>query len=140
MRELVAGFLCCLVPVSLVVLAALYALRRKDSRLAAQWQQLQIHQAHSQDAAIAVVQSVYQRARRGTKAVIRWQETGYQQDTWFKGWHPEAGSWLLLRGSTGWGPHNRNPHVFYVNPGDLVYAAPRGARAAADRQARRGVG
>ncbi|WP_143086379.1 hypothetical protein [Amycolatopsis saalfeldensis] len=129
--------LCCAFPVG-VVLLAVFARRRRDKRLAEHWRELQARRALAGDeAAVAVVERVYQRARRGAKAVIRWQETGDHQDTWFKGRHPAPGSVLLLRGSTGWGPHNRNPNTYYVNPGDLLYSAPSGTIAAARRQRRR---
>ncbi|MEC3982587.1 hypothetical protein [Amycolatopsis sp. H20-H5] len=93
--------------------------------------------ARTPNSAIAQVRTVYQRARRGTKAVIVWQETRYAQDSWFKGVFPAAGSTVLLRGSTGWGPHNRNPHVFYINPGDLLFLLRPGTSAARRRHEKR---
>ena len=132
------GFLLCLAfPVG-VVLLAVFARRWHDKRLAEHWRKLQARRALAGDgAAVAIVNRVYQRARRGTKAVIRWSETGQRQDTWFEGRRPAQGSVLLLRGSTGWGPHNRNPNTYYVYPGELLYSAPRGTIAAARRQRRR---
>lgn len=86
--------------------------------------------------------SVYQRARRGSKAVIVWQATGVRHDTWFWGWHPPPGAFLLLEGSRGYGPHNRNPNVLYVQP-DQVHAvvdasAPAAWQRHASRRAARG--
>lgn len=68
--------------------------------------------------------------RRGTKAWITWRELQYvkggsyldtavvpmyRQDTWFEKLFPAQGSWVLLRGRSGYGPHNNNPRVFFVN-------------------------
>ena len=84
-----------------------------------------------------MVEQIYQHARHGAKAVIRWHRTECRQDTWFEGCHPPPGSVWLVRGSTGWGPHNRNPNTFYVYPDDVIDFAPPGAMAAASRQRER---
>ncbi len=68
------------------------------------------------------VDRVYQRARTGTKAIVVWDETGARQDTWFKDSRPSQGSYFFVRGSVGYGPHNRNPNVLYLHPGDVVRA------------------
>ncbi|MEV4599997.1 hypothetical protein AB0K15_21675 [Amycolatopsis sp. NPDC049253] len=134
----VIGFLICTLPLAAVVVLAVWVRRAHDRRLDVHWRNLQAIRSNLQGQAdIAIVEQVYQHARRGAKAVIRWRVTGYRQDTWFKGRHPARGSVLLLRGSTGWGPHNRNPNTFYVNAGDVLYSAPRGTIAAAGRQRRR---
>jgi hypothetical protein len=49
----------------------------------------------------------------------------YPQDTWFEQLWPEQGSWVLLRGGWGYGPHNRIPYVFYVD--QWLGLAPAGA-------------
>lgn len=97
---------------------------------------MQNYSQSTPDVEIAFVTRVYQTARRGSKALIRWP-TGYTQDTWFHFNWPRAGSTVLLRGSTGWGPHNRNPEVFYVNQDQLLDLLPPGAMAAVERQRRR---
>ncbi|WP_106402879.1 hypothetical protein [Actinocorallia populi] len=64
---------------------------------------------------LAVVDRVYQRARRGAKAIIIWDATGVEQDAWFHDWSDvPAGAYLMLAGSVGYGPHNHNPSVYYV--------------------------
>ncbi|WP_033339562.1 hypothetical protein [Catenuloplanes japonicus] len=83
------------------------------------------------------VAHVYQRARRGAKVVIVWTATDARQDTWFWGYWPASGATLLIQGRNGYGPHNNNPNVFYVQPGGILAAAPPGAyRAWADPSAR----
>ncbi|WP_194918223.1 hypothetical protein [Catenulispora rubra] len=66
------------------------------------------------------MKQVYQRARTGTKAIVVWQETGQRQDTWFEGTWPRQGTRLYVRGKVGYGPHNHNPSVLYLYPGDII--------------------
>ena len=86
------------------------------------------------------VQQVYQRANRGTKAVIVWAETGWRQDAWFWYFWPAPGSTLLVLGAVGFGPHNQNPDVFFVNQGGVLAAALPGAQAAWNRLRSAGTG
>jgi hypothetical protein len=58
------------------------------------------------------VQRVYQRARRGTKAVVELPD-GRLQDAWFWGSSPRTGQVLMVRSEVYWGSHNQN-HVLYV--------------------------
>lgn len=101
------------------------------------WESMQALKASTPGAELAEVAVVYQRARRGAKAVIVWLANGHRQDAWFEDEWPHAGSVLLLRGSTGWGPHNRNPDVFYVRTHqilDIMSAATRNAMLAEERR------
>lgn len=67
------------------------------------------------DGHLAFVERVYQRARTGAKAIIVWDATGNRQDAWFHDWpNIPAGTYLLLVGTTGYGPHNHNLRVYYV--------------------------
>ena len=93
-------------------------------------EQLQALSAATPDAELAEVTHVYQSARFGTKAVITWLASGKQQDTWFEGNWPGSGAVVLLRGVTGWGPHNQNPDVFYVLPEELLSMMLAGTRRA----------
>ncbi|GAA4227745.1 hypothetical protein GCM10022254_16190 [Actinomadura meridiana] len=73
------------------------------------------------DGHLAYVERVYQRARTGAKAIIVWDATGNRQDAWFQDWpNIPVGTYLLLAGSTGYGPHNHNPHVYYVRPNEIL--------------------
>ncbi|WP_406527591.1 hypothetical protein [Streptomyces sp. I8-5] len=93
---------------------------------AQQWAALRTaaaQQAH-RGVRIALIHSIYQRASAGDKAWIIWQETGVRQDTWFHGGVPcSTGTFVLLGGSVGYGPHNNNPRVLYVNPADVLGTA-----------------
>lgn len=92
------------------------------------------------DAGLIAIASVYQPARRGAKAVIVWLETGREQDAWFANSWPAAGSIALVRGSTGWGPHNNNPEVFYVQPNQILNMLPPGTPEAVERHRARDRG
>jgi hypothetical protein len=67
-----------------------------------------------------VVEKVYQRAHRGTKAIVR-LPSGQRQDTWFEGRRVEKGWHLRIPASNvGYGPHSGRTDVRYVPP-DGVY-------------------
>ena len=127
--------------IALVVSANAGRRRRRDLEMSQQWDAMQAAQLATPQAALVEVITVYQPARRGTKAIVRWLASGYQQDTWFQDYWPEAGAIALVRGTTGWGPHNQNPSVFYVRPDQILYVLPPGAGEAArrhrEREARR---
>lgn len=94
--------------------AALRAWER-DSGLAALWENLHSVCASAPGLHVAHVSQVYATYRyRGSKAYITWWSTGASQDTWFEGEWPAQGSWVVVSGGTGYGPHNHNPQVFYV--------------------------
>lgn len=128
----IAGLLLCCVPVAGVVLLVVFVRRRRDQRLAGEWQRLlDGHARLAGEAAIAVVDHVHQHAEGGAKAVIRWHATDRQQDAWFEGRHPPPGSAWLVRG-----PGDRNPGTVAIHPGDVIDFAPAGALAAARRRER----
>lgn len=126
--------LVCLLAVVLGVVVTVVATRsrrrHRDAQAAAAWQALLAASQTMPWAHMCHVRQVYQRARRGAKAVIVWSATGQPQDTWF--WHfwPQAGSTLLVSGAAGYGPHNHNPDVLYVEYGGVLGSAPPGAQAA----------
>lgn len=114
-------------------------LRRKKSRqeaaAAQQWERL--HASLRQlgpNFHIVQVAEIYQRAKNGSKAYVIWTETGAKQDTWFEGWVPQPGSFLLVRGSVGYGPHNNNPTVLYIGSGGVHSTAAPNAWSAWQRQ------
>lgn len=89
---------------------------RADYPLAVQWHRLLNAKQGSAGWDIAHITRIYgYYPRKGVKAVITWQATGYRQDTWFHRLWPAVGSWIVVRHGSAWGPHNRNPHVLYVN-------------------------
>lgn len=53
---------------------------------------------------VICVEWLYQHARRGTKAVVRFLAGGRRQDAWFEQLRPMPGSLMVVRGSIGWGP------------------------------------
>jgi hypothetical protein len=107
--------------------------RERDLALAQRWDAMERLRATTPGAGLIGIVTVYQRARRGTKAVIMWLETGREQDAWFAANWPSAGSVALVRGSTGWGPHNQNPDVFYVQPSQVLDLLPPGTPEAVER-------
>ncbi|WP_127153409.1 hypothetical protein [Streptomyces lydicus] len=107
--------------------------RKRTAQLAAQWHHLQQQRAHTRGAHLVQVVQVYQRARRGSKAVISWCDTGLRQDAWFWNWHVPPGAYLLVSGQSGYGPHNRNPSVLHVHQHQVHTWAPAQAARAAQR-------
>ncbi|MFJ5987987.1 hypothetical protein [Lentzea sp. NPDC092896] len=127
-----------------VVALATVVLRRLKNRQVRQdelWFGYQRHMNELRDASpgaeLASVAQVYQRAGSGTKAVIAWQRTGVEQDSWFEAMNPDPGDLLLLRGSPGWGPDNTSPNVFYVAAGQVLASMTVEAQAAAARHRHR---
>jgi hypothetical protein len=98
--------------------------RELDADLARRWDSMELRRAMTPDAGLIGIAGVYQSARRGTKAVIVWLATGREQDAWFADIWPAPGSVALVRGSTGWGPHNHNPEVFYVRLDQILHMLP----------------
>ncbi|MET9226754.1 hypothetical protein [Lentzea sp. NPDC003310] len=87
----------------------------------------------SPEAELARVAQVSQKTKHGAKAVIVWERTGVEQESWFEGMSPNPGDLLLLRGSPGWGPDTSSPNVFYVAPGLVLSSMTVQAQEAADR-------
>ncbi|WP_067804959.1 hypothetical protein [Actinomadura formosensis] len=102
------------------------ALRGHSARQAERWALRQeavqgLRLRDGRDGHLAYVERVYQRARTGAKAIIVWDATGTRQDAWFHDWPGiSAGTYLLLVGTTGYGPHNHNPQVYYVRPHQVL--------------------
>ena len=111
----------------------------RDQELYHRWYEMHEMCRTTPGAAIVQVANAYQRAQRGTKAVVVWMATGCPQDAWFADSHPMSGSFLLVRGRTGWGPHNNNPEVLYVGPNEILYWLPPDTGLAYERHRRRVV-
>lgn len=105
--------------VVLMVWAAARANRRREAELAQQWEAALTRSRHT-GTQLVYVRSRYQTARRGSKADVYNLPNGPRQDAWFRGWIVPAGVYLVVRGSTGWGPHNSNPNVLYVDRQDVL--------------------
>jgi hypothetical protein len=60
---------------------------------------------------------ITQRARTGTKAIVRHRD-GATQDAWFWNVRVQHRSILLVRANTGYGPHTRRDHVLYIGTKD----------------------
>lgn len=103
----------------------------RDRKLAELWDWMQQQDAPPAQNLIRIAR-VYQNAKRGSKAIIVYSD-GRQIDTWFEGWHPAPGAYAVLRGHVGYGPHNRNSHVLYVRPGEVIGTAPADAPEASRR-------
>lgn len=88
---------------------------RREADLAQRWAAALARSSDGSGARLVYVQSRYQNVRRGSKAVVYWQPSGLRQDAWFEGWAVPVGVYLVVQGSIGWGPQNRNPKVLYVN-------------------------
>jgi len=109
--------------------------RLREPHLAARWQWATERSGSA--GGLVFVRSVYQHARRGSKAVVVWCDGRGAQDAWFAGRQEHPGHYLLLRGGVGWGPHNRNPRVLYVSPGDVLASLPGSAPRAWQRHQQR---
>lgn len=100
--------------VMLIVLPIRASRRKRDARLAADWERVRAEAARG-PGRLAFVRWVYQTPRTGSKAFIVWDGDSFDVDTWFAGWwRMPQGVYVLVTGSYGWGPHNRNPNTFYV--------------------------
>lgn len=98
--------------------------RLSDQRLAQQWEWAKNHTSYyGRPCHLAQIERVYQRARRGSKAIIVWPG-GRRQDTWFWRWHAIPGYYVLLQGTTRYGPHNSDPQVFYVEVPERLAVLP----------------
>lgn len=108
--------------------------RRRRQALVARWERLRsLADGRGQ---LALVRSVYQHARRGSKAILQWSATGVRQDAWFEGWQASPGMYVVICGSSGWGPHHQRS-TFYVGRDQVLATAPPAARRAWMRAQRR---
>ncbi|MFF7728815.1 hypothetical protein [Streptomyces sp. NPDC008001] len=120
--------------IAIVVAFRMRSRRKRNAALAAQWHSLQ-QQRTAGHGHLLQVTRVYQRGRRGSKAVISWCDTGARQDAWFWNWHVPPGAYLLVSATSGYGPHTHNPNVLYVQPDQVHAWVPAQAARAAQRQA-----
>lgn len=131
--------------VTLVLLVAV-ALGRRVVRArveaiqAARWQAA-LDRLRRGDVQLGYVQSTYQLAARGCKAIVSWDARIAGQDTWFRGRHLPSDHYVLTRrGPSGWGPHNRDPSVRYVAFEDVLAVLPGTARVAWEKRRTAGAG
>src|SRR5690349_1611552 len=69
-----------------------------------------------------------QRARRGTKALVRWVADGQTTAAWFWYARPPVGTFVLATGEYSWGAHH-DEGVFYVEAGGYEVIPGRAMRA-----------
>ncbi|MFF6801966.1 hypothetical protein [Streptomyces sp. NPDC012616] len=117
--------------VAVIVALKVRSRRKRTAVLAAQWQAFQ--PGKQAEEIFLQITRVYQRGRRGSKAVVTWCDSGRQQDAWFWNWHVPVGAYLLVSASSGYGPHSHNPNVLYVQPGQVQAWVPAQAARAAQR-------
>ncbi len=67
---------------------------------------------------VVLVQHVYQRSRRGTKALVLMERTGQQHDAWFWWSRVSSGQMAAVQFTEGWGPHTQRDGVLYVGHKD----------------------
>lgn len=60
------------------------------------------------------VLTVYQRAQRGTKVVVRFADAPYTHDAWLWWASAHPGDLLVVRWSSGWGEHTHRDGVVYI--------------------------
>ena len=131
---LVAMFVLLAVGASVIALAQ-WRQRSRDTVLLNHWDALCACRDTTPSSVVIEVVQVYQRAQRGTKAVVVVDGIGQRHDAWFHGIavRPAPSSLWLVLPHTGWGPHNQNP-VLYLNPDQLLATAPPGTREAVQRR------
>jgi len=106
---------------------------QRDERLHRAWEDMR--NDRTPDARLIQVTNAHQDARRGTKAVIRFLRTGLEFRSWFWRRDIRTGSFALVTGSFGHGPHENDHEVFYVR--EVLHLLPPGADEAVDRHRRR---
>lgn len=88
--------------------------RRRDARAHAILSGMRDYAADLPGCEVVFVGSVYQNARRGTKAVVYLERTGEGRDAWFWWARVRAGQMAVVKASTGYGPHTPRDDVLYV--------------------------
>jgi hypothetical protein len=90
-------------------------LERRRAAQAARYEAVQqtLQWAEGQGLVAGRIQHVHQRARRGSKAVVI-LSTGYVVDCWFWYFRPEAGSFVVIQPSVGFGPHTGSSQVHFI--------------------------
>jgi hypothetical protein len=88
--------------------------RRRDARAYAVVGETRDFAARLPGSEVLFVQSVYQEAWRGTKAVVYLERSGQVRDAWFWWDRVHPGQMALVQASTGYGPHTPREDVLYV--------------------------
>ena len=87
--------------------------RKRDERLWADFESMRANVA-ARGAHIADVETIRQKARTGTKAYVRWLDTGEVDAVWARARRLSKGQMLALSGRRGYGEHHDEP-VFYID-------------------------
>ncbi|WP_215545773.1 hypothetical protein [Amycolatopsis sp. CA-230715] len=96
------------------------------------WRRL-LSRLSTQQADLVVVHRVYQLARTGTKAIIRFEPSGKHQDSWFESRRVVRGEYLVITGHDGVGHHHKTL-CRYVERGQLLARASKRDRRAYMRE------
>lgn len=88
--------------------------RRRDARGYAILSEMRDYVASLQRGEIVWVESVYQKGRRGTKAIVYLERTEERRDVWFWWSHVEPGEIAAVEASVGYGPHTLRDDVLYI--------------------------
>ena len=87
---------------------------KRDAQAALQLKELRAWADATPNALLLRVRSVYQHARRGTKAFVKQDHTGQERDAWFWSARVHPGEVVAVKASSGWGPHSNRKDVLYV--------------------------
>ena len=87
--------------------------RAADERAAELLEELRAAARSTPHEYVVYVTSVYQRARRGTKAMVEVEGVG-TRDAWFWRSTVTPGQMLLVSAHRNWGAHSHRRDVFYV--------------------------
>lgn len=116
-----------------VVAAVLWLIFRpqpeRDAAAAQSWAAFHHYAATTNGWSLLHVHNVYQRAHRGSKALmsIYGDTTSTSRDAWFWWHHVQPGSVIAVHHNQGWGPHSQRDDVLYIGrnaptPQSGVYA------------------
>ncbi|MCH9729754.1 MAG: hypothetical protein K0U84_08790 [Actinomycetia bacterium] len=90
----------------------------RDAAAAHAWAEF-ARSATDHDLSMLYIENVYDRAYRGSKAVVSLYGDGpsASNDAWFWWEHVQPGSVVAVRLSKGWGSHTRRDGVLYIGNG-----------------------
>jgi hypothetical protein len=119
-----------------IPLAILFRLLRQLGQLlfsrrgtASDWERLLVRWKAHPEAELVRVRKVYQLARTGTKAIVRFESSGERRDAWFDNRRVRPGDYLLITGHDSRGRHH-NTLCRYVHAEHFHASATRRARRA----------
>lgn len=91
---------------------------RRDAGTAA-WVDEQRANAYASGGQALMILQVYQQSRRGMKVYVQLDGQPWTRDAFFWWVIVTAGSMVLVRASTGWGPHTNRDDVLWIGSKNL---------------------